>query len=50
MTSSNALAKNKKYILLNNLRNKHSLLIKFGQFMSYSKRKISSKNSTKIAS
>ena len=38
-TSSNAAAKNKKYILLNNLSNwgKLSLLMKFGQFMSYSK-------------
>ena len=37
--SSNAWAKNKKYILLNNLGSKHSLLMKFGQFMSYYKRK-----------
>ena len=28
----------KKYILLNNLRSKHSLLMKLDQFMSYSKR------------
>ena len=27
-----------KYILLNNLGNKHSLLMKFGQFVSYYKR------------
>ena len=30
---------NKKYILLINLGSKHSLLMKFGQFMSYYKRK-----------
>ena len=30
-------SKNKKYILLNNLRGKLSLLMKFGQFTSYSK-------------
>ena len=28
-----------KYILLNNLRSKHSLLMKYDQFMSYYKRK-----------
>ena len=39
MTSSNAWAWNKKYILQNNLGSKHSLLMKFGQFMSYYKRK-----------
>ena len=39
MTSSNAQAKNKKYIFLNNLGRKHSLLTKFGQFMSHHKRK-----------
>ena len=33
MTSSNAKAQNKKYILLNNLRSKHSLSVKLGQFM-----------------
>ena len=38
MTSSNASAKNRKYILLNNLESKHSLLMKFGQVMSNSKR------------
>ena len=38
MTSSNAKVQNKKYILLNDLGSKDSLLIKFGQFMSYSKR------------
>ena len=35
---------NKKYILLNNLRSKHCLLMKFGQFMSYYKRKNFIKN------
>ena len=39
MTSSNTLAWNKKYILLNNLRSKHILLMKFAQFMSCCKRK-----------
>ena len=39
LTSSNAYAKSKQYLLLNNLGSKHSLLIKFGQFMSYYKRK-----------
>ena len=38
MASSNASAFNTK-ILLNNLRSKHSLVIKFGQFMYYYKRK-----------
>ena len=38
MTSSNTLLENKKYILLNNVGGKHSLLMIFGQFMSYSKR------------
>ena len=33
MTSSNAQAWNTKHILLNNLGNKHSLVMKFGQFM-----------------
>ena len=47
MKSSNAEAQNKKYILLNNLGGKPSLLIKFGQFMSIPKDIISSKNSTK---
>ena len=42
MTSSNVEAQNKKYILMNNLENKHSLLMKF-EFMSYYKRKILSK-------
>ena len=45
MTSSNASAQNKKYISLNNLGSKYSLLMKFGQFMSYYKRK---KNHPKI--
>ena len=31
--------KRRKHILLNNLRSKHSLLMKFGQFISYCKRK-----------
>ena len=39
MTSSNVLAQNKRYILLNNLGRKHGLLIKLGQFMSYYKKK-----------
>ena len=33
MTSSNAQAWNAKYILLNNLGSKCSLVMKFGQFM-----------------
>ena len=33
MTSSNAQAWNTKHILLKNLGSKHSLVIKFGQFM-----------------
>ena len=37
MTSSNAQAWNTKHILLNNLGSKHSLVIKFGQFMQYYK-------------
>ena len=39
MTSSNVKVQNKKYILLNNTGNKHSFLMKFGQFMSCYKRK-----------
>ena len=39
MTSSNAKAVNTKHILLNYLGSKHSLLLKFGQFMYYYKRK-----------
>ena len=39
MTSSNAQAWYKKFISLNNLGSKYSLLIKFGQFMSYYKKK-----------
>ena len=31
--------KNKKYLSLNNLESKHSVLMKFGQFMSHYKRK-----------
>ena len=37
MTSSNAQAWNRKHILLNNLGSKHSLVMKFGQFMQYYK-------------
>ena len=37
MTSSNAESLNKKGILLNDCRRKLSQLMKFGQFMSYSK-------------
>ena len=33
MASPNAWTMNKKYFLLNNLGRKHSLLIKFDQFM-----------------
>ena len=33
MTSSNAEAWNTKHVLLNNLGSKHSLVIKYGQFM-----------------
>ena len=40
MTSSNAQAWNTKHILLKNLGSKHSLVIKFGQFMQYYKTKI----------
>ena len=39
MTLSNAQAQNKKYTSLNNLGSKYSLSMKFGQFMSYYKRK-----------
>ena len=39
MASLNAWAEKKKYILLNNLGSKHTLLMKFGQFMSYYERK-----------
>ena len=38
--SSNAQASNKKHILLNNFRSKRSLVMKFGQFMFYYKKKI----------
>ena len=31
--------KKKEYFLMNNLESKHSLVMKFGQFMSYYKRK-----------
>ena len=46
---TNAKTKNKKYILLNNLESKHSLLVKCGQFMSYYKKKVLLENSTKTA-
>ena len=39
MTWSNAQAKSKKYILLNSMESKCSLLMKIDQFMSYYKRK-----------
>ena len=39
MTSSNAQASNKKHVLLNDLRSKHRLLMKFSQFKSYYKSK-----------
>ena len=39
-TSSNAYAWNKKCILLNNLGGKHSLVMKFVQFMWYYKKKL----------
>ena len=39
MASSNAWVQNKKFILLNNLGSKHGQLMKFGQFISYYKRK-----------
>ena len=35
MTSSNTYVQIKEYILLNNLENKHSQLMKFGQFIWY---------------
>ena len=39
MTSSNASEWNKKYILLNDLGKKHNLVMKYGRFMHYYKRK-----------
>ena len=39
--------KNKKYISVNNWESKHGQLMKFGQFMSYYKAEISSKNYAK---
>ena len=39
--------KNKEYVLLIKSGSKYSLLMKFGQFMSYYKSKTSSKNFTK---
>ena len=47
MTSSSAQARNAKHILLNNLGSKHSLVMKFGQFMQYYKIIFLSKNSMK---
>ena len=47
MTSLNAQAWNTKHILLNNLGSKHSLVMKFGQFMQYYKIIFLSKNSMK---
>ena len=47
MTSSNAQAWNMKHILLNNLGIKHSLAMKFGQFMQYYKIVFLLKNYTK---
>ena len=38
-TAKREQEENKKYILLSNLRSKHSLLMKFGQFMSHYKRR-----------
>ena len=49
MTSLNAKAENKKYILLNSLGSTHCLLMKFGQFMSPYKRKGFIKQFHKIA-
>ena len=46
--SSNAYAWNKESILLNNLGGKHSLVMKFVQFVWYYKKKLSSKYSTKM--
>ena len=43
------MPKHKTYISRNNLGSKHSLVMKFGQFMSYYKKKNSSKSSTKTA-
>ena len=39
MTSSNAKAEKKKYILLNNSGSKNSLLMKLGEFMSLKEKK-----------
>ena len=45
--SSNDQARNKRYILLNNLGNKHSLVMKFGQFTRDYKRNIFMKKTYK---
>ena len=47
MTSSNAPTRNKKYILLNMLGSKRSLVTKFGLFMDITKDKVLTKNSAK---
>ena len=47
MTSSNALRRNKKYVLMNNLGNEHSLVMKFDWFIPIYKKKILSKISMK---
>ena len=44
MTSSNALRRNKKYVLMNNLGNEHSLVMKFDWFIPIYKKKIFIKN------
>ena len=44
MTSSNAQAWNTEHILLSNLGSKHSLEMKFGQFMQYYESKFFNKN------
>ena len=48
MTSSNAKSWIEKYILLNNLSRKYSLLMKFGQFVQFYKRKVFLKKFYKI--
>ena len=48
MTSSNAEALNKKYILLTNLGNKHSQLMKFGQLVLFQKKKFHQKIPQKL--
>ena len=48
MTSSNAKSWIEKYILLNNLSRKYSLVMKFGQFVQFYKRKVFLKKSYQI--